>query len=224
MKIRSTGELSETLDEASAWRTKELSVLRILIATRGGTHDQAALRRSAVPILYGHWEGFTRHAATAYLELVRRQRRPYRELKSNFMAIAVRGALKEAAEAAKSRCTSDYLGKFNSLMGRLDEQVHFSEQAMKDAVSTESNLSSRVLRDVLDTIGVPYDRIFQGKALLIDGSLLEKRNRIAHGERVDVDSVTYAQLHDLVIELVNHLKDVILHRARDREYLSTRLP
>ena len=92
---------------------------------------------------------------------------------------------------------------------------------MKDAVSTESNLSSRVLRDVLDTIDVPYDRIFQGKALLIDGSLLEKRNRIAHGEPVDVDSDTYVQLHDLVIELVNHLKDVILNRARDREYLST---
>ncbi len=221
MKIRSVYELSDTLDNASAWRTKELSVLRILIATRGRSSEQAALRRSAVPMLYGHWEGFTKDAATAYLELVRRQQNPYRELKSNFMAIAVRGTLKAAADAAKSRCTSEYLKKFNSIVNQFSERVSFSDQAVRDAVSTESNLSARVLRDVLDTIDVPYDRVFGQKALLIDGSLLENRNRIAHGEPIQIDSVTYVQLHDLVVELINHLKDVLLSRARDREYLST---
>jgi hypothetical protein len=60
MKIRSVLELSEALDEASAWRKKELSTLRILIATRGRAHEQAALRRAAVPILYAHWEGFAK--------------------------------------------------------------------------------------------------------------------------------------------------------------------
>ena len=172
-------------------------------------------------MLYGHWEAFTKHAAIAYLELVRRQQKPFRELKSNFMAIAVRGTLRSAADAAKSRCASEYLEKFESIVNQFSERVDFSEQAVRDAVSAESNLSSRVLRDVLDTIGIPYDRVFGQKALLIDGSLLENRNRIAHGEPVEIDSVTYVQLHNLVVELINHLKDVVLSRARDREYLST---
>ena len=222
MKIRSVAELAETLDRESAWRKKEMTTLRILIATRGRYREQAALRRSAVPVLYGHWEGFAKQAASAYLDLVRRQPRPYRELGLNFLAIAVRGALREAADAAKSRCTSVYIDKFNSLMGGLDGQVGFAGRAVNDAVSSDSNLSSRVLQDVLAAIGVPYDRIFRGKAFLIDGSLLAARNRIAHGERVEVDSVTYRQLHELVVELVNHLKDVIMNHARDRRYLVAR--
>ena len=222
MKIRSVAELVETLDRESAWRKKEMTTLRILIATRGRSREQAALRRSAVPVLYGHWEGFAKQAASAYLDLVRRQRRPYRELELNFLAIAVRGVLREAADAAKSRCTSVYIDKFNSLMGRLDERVGFGDRAVSDAVSSDSNLSSCVLQDVLAAIGVPYDRIFEGKALLIDGSLLAARNSIAHGVHVEVDSVTYRQLHELVVELVNHLKDVIVDHARDRRYLVAR--
>ena len=219
MKIRSVAELAETLDRESAWRKKEMTAFRILITTRGRSREQAALRRSAVPVLYGHWEGFAKQAAVAYLGLVRRQPRPYRELGLNFLAIAVRGALREAADAAKSRCTSVYIDKFNSPMGGLDERVGFGDRAVSDAVSSDSNLSSRVLQDVLAAIGVPYDRIFRSKAFLIDGSLLAARNRIAHGERVEVDSVTYRQLHELVVELVNHLKDVIVNHARDRRYL-----
>lgn len=219
MKIRNVTELAETLDRESAWRKKELSTLRILIATRGRSREQAALRRSAVPVLYGHWEGFAKQAASAYLDLVRRQRRPYREFGLNFLAIAARGALREAADAAKSRCTSVYIDKFNSLMGGLDEQVGFADQAVSDAVSSDSNLSSRVLQDILATIGVPYDPIFSGKAPLINNSLLAARNRIAHGERVEVDSDTYQQLHELVVELVDHLKDVIVDHARGRRYL-----
>lgn len=119
----------------------------------------------------------------------------------------------------ESRCTSVYIEKFDSLMGGLDGQVGFAGRAVSDAVSSDSNLSSRVLQDVLAAIGVPYDRIFRGKALLIDRSLLAARNRIAHGERVEVDSATYRQLHELVVELVNHLKDVIVNHARDRRYL-----
>ena len=222
MKIRSVAELAETLDRESAWRKREMTTLQILIATRGRSGEQAALCRSAVPVLYGHWEGFAKQAASAYLDLVRRQRRPYRELELNFLAIAVRGALREAADAAKSRCTSAYIENFNSLMGGLDEQIGFVDEAVKDAVSSKSNLSSRVLQDVLAAIGVPYDPIFKGKAPLIDRSLLAARNSIAHGERVEVDSVTYRQLHELVVELVDHLKDVIVDHARGRRYLIER--
>lgn len=220
MKIRSVLELSDSLDTASAWRTRELAVLRNVIETRDKPSEGAMLRRSAVPMLYGHWEGFVKHAATAYLELVGRQQRRWRELKPNFMAIAARGAFKTAADAAVSRCTSEYLKTFEWILAQRDERVALSHLAVRNAVSMESNLSSRVLRDVLDTVDIPYGQVVGQKGLLIDGSLLRHRNRIAHGERIEVDYATYAQLHDLVIELISDLKETIISRARDRAYLT----
>ena len=221
MKIRSVLELSDSLDTASAWRTRELAALRNVIETRDRPGEGAMLRRSAVPLLYGHWEGFAKHAATAYLELVGRQQRPWRELKPNFMAIAARGAFKMAADAAESRCTSEYLRRFELILAQRDEPVTLSLLAVRNAVSTESNLSSRILRDVLDTVDIPYEQVVGQKGLLIDGSLLRHRNRIAHGERSEVDHATYVQLHDLVIGLISDLKETIVSRARDRAYLST---
>ena len=138
----------------------------------------------------------------------------------NFVAVAVRNAVKAAADAGSSRCTSEYFKKFDWIVKQLDASVDYSDLAVGEAVSTDANLSSRVLRDVLDAVDIPYDQVVRQKGLLIDGSLLRHRNRIAHGERVEIDYVTYIQLHDLVIELMSQLKDAVLSRARDREYLS----
>ncbi len=101
------------------------------------------------------------------------------------------------------------------LLNGLEEQARFP----LDAIDTESNLSSAVLRDLLATVGMPYDSTWSGRELLLDGSLLRTRNDVAHGERTDVDAETYDQLHQLVLDLVNHLKTSIENRAASRAYL-----
>lgn len=213
MKIRTLVELSEALDQASAWRKKELSALRLLIATRGRPHEQAALRRAAVPLLYAHWEGFAKEAAMYYLHLVVRQGLRYRDLTPCFVAIGARGRIRQAAN---SRRISVYLPIVEFFLQGLDEPARFSADG---AVDTESNLSSAVLRDLLATIGVPYDSTWSAKELLLDGSLLKTRNDVAHGERVDVDRTTYDQLHDFVVDLLDHLKTSIENQAATRAYL-----
>ena len=213
MKIRSVLELSEALDEASAWRKKELSTLRILIATRGRAHEQAALRRTAVPILYAHWEGFAKQAAIYYLHLVTRQRRRYRELGPSFIAIAARGRIRQAAG---SRRIAAHLPVVEFFLEGLEEEARMS---VDGAIDTESNLSSAVLRDLLATIGLPYDTKWSSTELLLDGSLLKTRNDVAHGERTDIDAATYEQLHNLVVDLVDHLKTSIENQAVSRAYL-----
>ena len=89
------------------------------------------------------------------------------------------------------------------------------------AIDTESNLSSAVLRDLLATIGLPYDTKWSSIELLLDGSLLKTRNDVAHGERTDIDAATYEQLHNLVVDLVDHLKTSIENQAVSRAYLRT---
>jgi hypothetical protein len=218
MKIRSVLELSDALDGAVAWRKKELSALRTMIASRDQDHEQAALRRAAVPLLYAHWEGFAKQAATYYLELVVRQRLKYRELATCFVALAARGRIRQAAAA---RRLSAHMPVVHLLLYGLDEATRFS---VDGAIDTESNLSSSVLRDLLATIDLPYDTRWSSKELLIDGSLLKTRNDVAHGERRDVDAETYEQLHALVVELLDHLKRSIESSAVMRGYLRSPTP
>jgi hypothetical protein len=213
MKIRSVLELSEALDDASAWRKKELSALRILIASRGRLHEQAALRRAAVPLLYAHWEGFAKEAATYYLQLVARQKLRYRELTPCFIAIGARGRIRQAAD---SRRMSVHIPIVQFFLHGLDDEARFAPDG---AIDTESNLSSTVLRDLLATIGVPYDSAWSAKELLLDGSLLKTRNDVAHGDRVDVDALTYDQLHDFVVDLLDQMKASIENQAATRAYL-----
>jgi hypothetical protein len=213
MKVRTVLELSEALDDAAAWRKKEMSAIRAMIATRARAHEQEALRRAAVPMLYAHWEGFAKEAATCYLELVLRQRRKYRELCPSFVALAARGRIRQAAE---TRRLSAHIPIVQFLLEGLDEQARFS---VEGAIDLESNLSSTVLRDLLVTIDVPYDSSWSSKELLIDGSLLKTRNDVAHGERREVDAATYDQLHALVLELVDQLKASIENRAAMRGYM-----
>ena len=214
MKIRSTSELSEMLDKASAWRKKEISTLRILIGMQKKPYEREMLRRIAIPILYGHWEGFAKQAATSYLDLVIRQCLPYRELKSNFMAIAIRGKIRKAEPA---RRISPYITLINTILDKLDTNIALNSSQIID---TESNLSSCVLKNIFATIGIPYDSILAGKEILIDGSLLKNRNRIAHGEYIQIDADTYNQLHQLVVELIDHMKNVIESQARTQAYLA----
>lgn len=94
--------------------------------------------------------------------------------------------------------------------------------AVDDAIDTESNLSSTVLRDLLATIGIPYDSAWSGRELLLDGSLLKTRNDVAHGERTDIDVATYDQLHQLVLELIDQLKTSIENHAAGGAYLRGR--
>lgn len=214
MKIRSTSELSEMLDKASAWRKKEISTLRILIEMQKKPYERKILRRIAVPILYGHWEGFAKEAAISYLDLVIRQRRPYRELKSNFMAIAIRGKIRKAEP---SRRISPHIALVDTIFDKLDTKIDLNSRTIID---TEANLSSYVLKDIFATIGIPYDSVLDGKGLLIDGSLLKNRNGVAHGEYIQIDADTYNQLHQLVVDLIDHMKNVIENQARTQAYLA----
>jgi hypothetical protein len=44
------------------------------------------------------------------------------------------------------------------------------------------------------------------------------RNKIAHGERQDVGEPTYCELHDLVIESINYIKNMVENSAIQKKY------
>jgi hypothetical protein len=176
MKIRTLEDLNQKLSEDLSWRKKELSNLRSLVDNRSFEFSKHnAVLRSGLVILYAHWEGYMKTAASSYLEFVSTRQLTYDELSTNFVAIAMKTKLKEASETNKATVftvVTDFL---------LTQCSQRSSIPYKDIVSTDSNLSSSILYEIICLLSLDYS-FYRSKEKLIDEQLLKRRNMIAHGE------------------------------------------
>ncbi len=160
---------------------------------------EAVLVRSLVALLYAHWEGFVRNAGLCYLQYLSPRRLRYSELASNFVALSLLPRIRDAASRHN-------LSELIQVVELLRDQPEERCRMPKDAVDTESNLSSRVLHDLMTAMGLDYAP-FETKAVLIDERLLGNRNRIAHGEYVALDARDSIELADQVLALMEGFRD-----------------
>lgn len=196
-KIRTVTILQDTLDREYAWRLRELNDLRLAI--RGARPEAPTMIRASVALLYAHWEGFVKAATESVIEFVAYQRIPYNQLKQCYIVLGLKGHLMELAQARKPRAATAAL---DFILGSLDKPATLP---FRGAIDTESNLSSKVFSSIAEWIGIDIAR-YETKFTLIDSSLLERRNRIAHGEYLDVDAQAYIDLSNHVIELMRWYK------------------
>ena len=215
-RIRTLNDLSYRLSEDLVWRKKELSVLESLIDTKSFAQDKTnALIRSGIPLLYAHWEGYIKCAASAYLEFVSRQKDlKYCDLTYNFVAIAMKKKLNEASATNQSTIHNQVI---QFLMESMEQRIDIPTD---DAIKTGSNLSSSLFQQILALLGIEY-KPYELKQKLIDEKLLKKRNRIAHGEYLDVDVASYKELHEKIIEMMELFKNQIENHAVQKLYLRT---
>ncbi len=99
MKIRSALDLNDALDNALAWRKKEILTISLTIKNQKRQHLQQTYLRASIPILYAHWEGYTKEASNYYIEFVVRQRLTYKQLSTNFISISCWATLKEISKS-----------------------------------------------------------------------------------------------------------------------------
>lgn len=74
-KVRTLSDLSDAMDAEFAWRKKELHTVKSAVIANEKTANRDTYIRSAVAMLYAHWEGFIKNAGTFYLEFVSQQKR-----------------------------------------------------------------------------------------------------------------------------------------------------
>lgn len=211
-KIRSLEQLSDSLDADLVWRKKELADLKSLIDTATvASSKEKALLRGGITILYAHWEGFVKTAASNYLEYVAMQRLQYNELSNNFVALALKAKLSQAHETNKS---TTFIEAINFIRSQLGER---SSIPYKDVIQTGSNLSSSIFREIICTIGLDYS-FYETKQILIDEKLLARRNNIAHGNYLFLDKQDYMELHIQIIGMMNMFRGQIGNCAMEQSY------
>lgn len=77
MRLRTLSSLQDALDNAFAWRIKEIAAMKMSVESKSMSMTQTTLIRAGVPLLYAHWEGFIKQASQFYLEYVSNQRLKY---------------------------------------------------------------------------------------------------------------------------------------------------
>jgi MAE_28990/MAE_18760-like HEPN len=210
--IRTLEQLSDNLSADLVWRKKELSDLKSLIETaKMSSSKEKALLRSGITILYAHWEGFVKTAASNYLEYVAMKRLRYNELSSNFVALALKAKLSQANETNKATIFTEAI-QFIRL--QLEER---SSVPYRDVVQTGSNLSSSIFREIACILGIDYS-FYETKQILIDEKLLARRNNIAHGEYLLLDKQDYLELHSQIIGMMDTFRNQIENCATCESY------
>jgi hypothetical protein len=195
------------------------------------------LLRSGTAILYAHWEGFVKNAATSYVEFVARQNLKYSELAPNFLALAVKKQLNEAQGSHRaviftkvvdflitgleSKCLNQRYEPTGQAPAGISPQGAGNEPKeiqWDDAIKTQSNLSSEVLKDIICILGLDYS-LYETKEKIIDETLLRSRNEIAHGQYLLIGFDQYMELHHEIISLMDLFRDQIENAAISKYYL-----
>jgi len=200
--IRTVNDLVDRVAAELVWRRRELTDMRALVQESSGQLRCRVVIRAGVALLYAHWEGFVKATASHYLEFVASHRIPYRKLAPNFVALTLRSKFAEMRVSEKVSSANALADFFCT---SLDAQ---SRVPYKNVIDTKSNLSSKVLLDILAALGLGANQ-FETRLNFIDANLVNPRNHIAHGEALELTVDEYLSLHDDVIALIDTFRNEV---------------
>jgi hypothetical protein len=213
MKIRTTENLLDQIDQDFAWRKKELVTLKLIINRyQFKPRLLNTALRAGITLLYAHWEGFLKTSSEFYLEFVSNQGAANHQLSDNFLALVARRPINDMTASSKVDQGLALVDFFRRKLTDVADLPH------KDTIKTRSNLSSNVLRDISSTIGVNYS-LFQTKSALIDERLLYKRNNVVHGQFLDLDVVDFTEIYNEVTTMMETWRNELDNACVTKRYL-----
>lgn len=211
MKLRTADELLVHLDDEMAWRIKEVHQFKSAVENARGSNIDTHIR-AGISMLYAHWEGFVKGAANAYVNYLSHRADINRNLQPCFVALGMKSKLTMANASSKSAIA---VMAVTHLLGELDQPVRLPRS---EAIGADSNLSSTVFVNIAGWIGID-PRPYSTRFVLIDKTLLENRNNIAHGEYLTIDRARFEALTTEVLEMLRWFKTDIENAVIRKSFL-----
>ncbi|WP_157136581.1 MAE_28990/MAE_18760 family HEPN-like nuclease [Sagittula stellata] len=203
-KVRTLSEMQTALDREMAWRIKEIGVFKVGAGSNGP--QRKPFIRAGVALLYAHWEGFIKNSSEIYLSYVESRALPYRDLKSCFVVFGLKGKINTLVESRKSLPNIEAM---DFIFSKMDETAKLQ---INSAVNTDSNLTSKVFSNIAGSLDIDTSA-YETKFNLIDSSLVDRRNKVAHGEYLDIKGSDFSSLVDDVLSLMRLYKTDIENAA-----------
>jgi len=203
--------LQLALDRAIAWRRREL-----VAAYLAAPSDEVAARvyfRQALLLLYAHMEGFVKSAATQYVYVIAETGTPTEHLCEALLGMALKSSVARAKDSGSLRA----LGRL--FIDAMATPPVIAKLRHTNVIKTGSNLTSKRLRAIIESIGLDSARYSLIEHDVID-RLVKWRNGIAHGEGIPVDRADYALMHHNVIDFLDDIKQYLEDSAAADAYLT----
>ena len=117
-------------------------------------------------------------------------------------------------EASKTKKATVFTEVANFMLTQTNQK---SSLPYEDVISTDSNLSSEILREIVCLLGLNYS-FYETKEVIINEQLLKRRNGIAHGEHLSLDRDEYQQLHNEILAMMENFRTQIENNASQKLY------
>lgn len=214
MKINDLNDLNDKLDSEISWRKKELSFIKENIHLTEGFKKETMLR-AGIPLLYAHWEGFIKNAATFYLCYVSGLKIKYSELTNNFLAISLKNKIDQ--NLIKPNKNSLHTEIINIILESMNSE---SSIPYKDKIDTKQNLNSQAFKEIMSVLNFDINS-YELNFNLLDSKLLNMRNQIAHGhilKAISLDESTYFEIYKKIIDMMEKFKEQIYTNSIKEHY------
>lgn len=173
------------------------------------------LVKASLLLCYAHWEGGVKEISIIYLRHVEQQKKLRSELSTNFLALESISSIKQAALSSEILLYKQVVDhtRFNL--------PHRYRLPNINLIDTESNLSSKVINNILCCIGLDSEvDYFIEKKRVIDTQILKTRNDVAHtGQTENREDIDIIVIIDEILELLNRFQTIVENAAATKSYL-----
>lgn len=210
-----------SLDRDLSWRKKEFSNIELLIQEKlENASLLETLYRSAILLLYSHWEGHIKYCARQYLKYICSYNYKCSELQDNFHQIMLG---KYISDKNISQLNAGNIHHQQELFYFFkNQQEHTFKVNEENTINTQSNLNFERLSIILSQLGFETGSL-ETKRAFIDEKLLDGRNSIAHGNRQGrtKPEILYGEIKTELLAMIEHFHALISESISNQMYLKS---
>ncbi len=213
MSEGATNAFLERLSTLAERRRKLITMIYRTVLEVSATIYLDTAARMAVPMLYAHWEGYVREALQSYLEHVEKLKISQLDANPALLSYAWSKNFRDVASNQSAEARAEFTRR---ILAALQDPLMFHKK--EHEIDMSSNLRFKVLEKLCVALCLDVAKLKEREKAL--DHMVERRNTIAHGGRVEGITVVDVDVDvKLVIDLIDRLETMIQDAVVNMAYL-----